>query len=181
MLVREAREEIVANPLPSSRGPVGCVAAIGGLVVLGAWPSLRGLVPGGDFVSPFIVLGGIMLIGGGLFSTLLVGRKTRAAEAAVEAALRQLEGAGDQTPSGPAEAPDREVELRAATLLVSHAFVSDGPTTVRTFDPEAVAARIEARLPLVLAVQNTLADQLGVWVPFAAETASGGGEKETLA
>ena len=106
------------------------------------------------------MLAGILLVAGGLFSAALRGRKSRAAEAATEAALRQLEGMGGE----------RDVDLRAATLLVSHAYVTDGPTTVRTFDPEEAAARIQARLPLVLAVQEVLSDQLGVWVPFGPES-----------
>jgi hypothetical protein len=180
MVVREARDEIVANPLPASRGPVGCFGALGGLVLLGVWPTLRGVVPVGDFVSPFVVLAGIMLVGGGLVSTLFVGRRTRAADAAVEAALRQLEE--DETgPGEPAASRDREVDLRAATLLVSHAFVSDGPTTARTFDPDQVAVRVEARLPLVLAVQSVLSDELGAWVPFGPESDSEGDENQTHA
>ena len=156
MLVRDARAEIAAAPLPASRGPVGCLAAVLGGAVLAAWPAVRDVLPIGDFVSPFVVLAGILLVAGGLFSSLLRGRGTRAADAAVEAALRQLEG----------ESRDRDVDLRAATLLISHAYVSDGPSTVRTFDPEDVAPRLGGRLPLVLAVQEALSDEPGVRVPF---------------
>jgi hypothetical protein len=163
MIVREARAEILASPLPESRGPVGCLGALLGVVVLVVWPSLVGVVPGGDFVSPFVVLAGVVLVVGGLVSSLFVGRKARAAYAGVEAALRQLES---EAAGGADSGDERETALRAATLLISHAFISDGPTSVEGFDREEAALRIGSAMSLVLGVQGVLEDELGVWIPF---------------
>ena len=160
-VVHEARTEIFAEPLVESRGPVGCIGALLGAALLVFWPALVEVVPGGGFVSPFVLLGGLILVVGGILSTFMVGRKNRAAHAAAEAALRQLEGGGHTADGG-----QREIALRAATLLISRAFVSDGPTTVETFDRYEAANRIESAMPLVLGVQAVLIDELGAWVPF---------------
>ena len=163
MVVTEARAEIQDTPLPESRGPVGCVAALLGAGVLVVWPRLVGVVPGGDFVSPFVVLAGVVLVVGGFVSSFFVGRKTRSAHAAVEAALRQLES---DAPGSVLSGDDRETALRAATLLISHAFISDGPSTVEGFDREEAATRIGPAMPLVLGAQGVLEEELGVWIPF---------------
>jgi hypothetical protein len=172
MVVREARAEIVAHASRPGRRPMGCLGVLGGLVALGLWPGLRDALPGGDFVSPFVGLGGILLAGAGLYALLLGGRKAPAARAAVEAALRQLSAPGP-TSAGLAEPRDRETDLRAATLLVSHAWVSDGPVPVRTVDPSEVDARVGARLPLVIAVDRLLGEELAGARLFGAEPEEG--------
>jgi len=163
MIVHEARAEIRATPLPESRGPSGCVGALLGVGVLLVWPQLIDFVPGGDFASPFVVLAGVVLVVGGIVSSFFVGKKTRSAHAAVEAALRQLES--DVT-STAVSGEERETALRAATLLISHAFISDGPTTVEGFHRDEAATRIGAAMALVLGVQGVLEEELGVWIPF---------------
>lgn len=154
-VVRETLEEIRQAPAPPVRGRLGCLAAVLGLVMLMAWPRVGRQVPGGDFVSPFIWLIGIVLILGGPAVALLgAGGGGRQAAAAVEAALRRLED-----PSS-----DRETLLRAATLLLTHAHTVRGSATVQTFEAHEVEPRIGARLPLVLAVERRLVDE-GVTYP----------------
>ena len=166
MIVGEARAEIRDAPLPESRGPVGCIGALLGVGVLLVWPQLIDFIPGGDFLSPFVMLLGVVLVVGGIVSSFFVGKKTRSAHAAVEAALRQLESETSALSS-----EERETTLRAATLLISHAFISDGPSTVAGFDRAEAATRIGPAMGLVLGVQGVLEGELGVWIPF--EVASG--------
>lgn len=163
-VVRETLEEIHQAPVPAERGRYGCLAAVIGLMVLVAWPRVVDRVPGGAFVSPFVWLAGVVLVLGGPAMALLgSGGGGREAAAAVEAALRRL---GDP-------ASDRETLLRAATLLVSHAYTARGPTTVQTFDTEKVAPRIGARLPLVLAVERRLVDEDAAYPVFTLEAGDG--------
>lgn len=163
-VVRETLEEIRQTPVPAERGRYGCLAAVMGLVVLVAWPRVVDLVPGGEFVSPFVWLAGIVLVLGGPAMALLgSGGGGREAAAAVEAALRRLED----------PASDRETLLRAATLLVAHAYTARGPTTVQTFDTEEVAPRIGGRLPLVLAVERRLVEEDAAYPVFSLEAGEG--------
>lgn len=159
-IVRETLEEIRQAPAPAERGRYGCLAGLIGLVVLIAWPRVVEQVPGGDFVSPFVWLMGIVLIlGGPALAVLGRGGGGREAEAAVEAALRRLED-GDS---------DRGTVLRAATLLLVHAYVSRGPTTVQTFDPPELASRIGSRLPVVQAVERRLVEEGATHPSFTLE------------
>ena len=176
-VVRETVEELEAAPPPSSRRLPGCLAAFVGLALLVGWPRVEERLPGGDFVSPFVLLTGwLLVLGGPLLALFGGGGQERAARAAVEAALRRLE----------APEADRETVLRAATLLVVHGWVAGPPGEVedpsstegsssaegasavagasakRTFDPEEVAPRIGEHLPLVKTVEGHLAGRHGV-------------------
>jgi hypothetical protein len=157
LVVREARREIVENPLPPSAGPVGCLAALLGGAALVAWPAVADFVPGGEFAGPFVLLGAVLALVGGVVWSLFGGSTGRtAAGAAVEAALRQLEsGEGD-----------RQANLRAATLLLTHAYVTQGPATTPTFDPDEVRPRLGGARPLVLAVERYLAQEVGAYPVF---------------
>lgn len=83
----------------------------------------------------------------------------RAAQAAVEAALRRLED----------PETDRETAVRAATVLIMHAFTSRGPTTVQTFEPDEVAERVGPRLSLVVAVERDLVADGSAYPMFTLE------------
>ncbi len=158
MLIREARDEIAGSPTPVNRGPIGCLAALMGLATLTVWPRVSELIPGADFFSPFVVLGGILMLIGGLVSSFFGGSSGRiAAEAAVESAARHLQAAES----------DRETRLRAATLLIMHAFVSSGPATTQTFEPVEMQRRIGDSMPLVLAVEGYLLGDEGGWSVFS--------------
>lgn len=154
-IVRETLEELEGATPAGSRAALGCPAALLGLLVLVAWPRIVHRVPGGDFVSPFVLLAGvILLLGGPVLALLGGGGGARAAEAAVEAALRRIED----------PQADRETILRASTLLLTHAHVSRGPTTTHVFEAGEAAARIGDRLPLVEAVERHLEEE-GVTYP----------------
>lgn len=136
---------------------MGCLVALGGGVVLLAWPAVADFVPGGGFVGPFVLLGATILLVGGIVWSFFGGSTGRAAAgAAVEASLRQLES-GEE---------DREANLRAATLLITHAYVTQGPATAPTFDPDEVRGRLGRALPLVLAVERYLVEEVGGYPVF---------------
>ena len=149
-VVRETVEEVRAAPSPAAASRAGLPAALLGLVVVLGWPRIRDAVPGGDFVSPIVMIVGVLLLLGGP-AMVLMGRGGgyRAAQAAVEAALRRLENPDSE----------RETVLRAATLLVIHAYSRAGSATVESFDAEEVASRIGPRLPVVVAVEEHLVEE----------------------
>lgn len=154
-IVRETLGELESATPPAGRAALGWLAALVGLLVLVVWPRIVELVPGGGFASPFVLLGGVLLLlGGPVLALLGGGGGARAAEAAVEAALRRLEDPH----------ADRDTVVRASTLLLAHAFVSRGPTTIHTFEPDEAASRIGERLPAVEAVERHLVDE-GVTYP----------------
>lgn len=159
-LVRETREDLLAAPTPPHRAHFGCPVAILGLLLLLGWPQIADAVPGGGFISPFVLLAGaLMLIGGPALALFGGGGTHRAAEAAVEAALRRLED----------PETDGETAVRAATLLIVHAFSTRGPTMTETFRPDEVAERIGARMLLVIAVEEELLASDSVYPVFTLE------------
>lgn len=163
-VVRETLHEIRTAPAPAERGRLGCAAGILGLLILIGWPRVADAVPGGDFISPFVWLTGIVLLLGGPAVALFgAGGGGREAAAAVEAALRRLEDPKS----------DRETLLRAATLLVAHAYTARGPTTVQTFDAGEVAPRIGGRMDLVLAVERRLVEEGAAYPTFTLESDDG--------
>ena len=134
---------------------MGGLAGIAGLVLLVVWPRVVDAVPGGAFLSPFMLLLGAVLLVGGPLMAILGGAGRRAAAAAVEAALRRLED----------PEVDRETTLRAATLLLLHASAVEGAAAPQGADPDEVARRIGGRLSLVRAVERYLVER-GSVAPF---------------
>lgn len=150
-------EEIRSAPPPRDLAGVGCVMALPGFVLLLVVPVLgrRLGLPAGAAV-PVLVVGGALLIVG-LVLWLTAGGFVRGRSiAAAEAALRTLE-AGDD---------DREVLLRAATLLLCHAYATYGPSTAEAFDFGAARARIGPRLELVTAVEGVLLEKGEIYPVF---------------
>lgn len=158
MIIRETRTEIRETPLPPDRGPLGCVAGLVGLVVLIAWPPIVRQVPAAAFFSPFVMLGGVLALIGGPVASFFGGSSGRSqAHAALESGLRHLEDAES----------DRETRLRAATLVISHAYISQGPTTSRMLDPDEARPRIGPAMPLVLGVEQFLEDEFSEYSIFS--------------
>ena len=156
-IVRETLEEIRVSPAPADRARFALPVALLGLVLVVGWPRVVDAVPGGDFVSPFVTLIGVVLvIGGPVLALLGRGGGRLAAGAAAEAALRRLED----------PASDRETLIRASTLLVTHAYSSQGPATVETFDHDEARARAGSRLPLLMAVEGYLLDEGSAYPVF---------------
>lgn len=154
-IVRETLADLESATPAVARAALGCPAAFVGLLVLVAWPRIAHRVPGGDFVSPFVLLAGVvLLLGGPVLALLGRGGGARSADAAVEAAFRRLED----------PRADRDTVVRASALLLAHAFVSRGPTTTHTFEPDVAASRIGKRLPVVEAVERHLVEE-GVTYP----------------
>lgn len=147
LTVRDTLAEIRAVPAPRNHAGLGCVMALPGFVILLVFPVVaRKFAVGAGMATPVLVVGGLLLVVG-LVLWFTAGALVRGhAVAAAEAALRTLE-AGDE---------DGEVLLRASTLLLTHAYATQGPATARTFDFQAACPRLGARLDLVLAVEGLL-------------------------
>ena len=161
LVVRETRQEIASAPPPTDLGHLGCPVAVLGVVILIGWVKLVDVVSALAFFTPFVMLGGILMVVSGPIAGFTAGGFVRrAATTATEAALAHLESADEE----------RDVRLRAATLLISHAFVIQGPTTSETFDADQVAERIRAVLPLVIAVERYLVEEEGVDPVFTGAT-----------
>ena len=114
-------------------------------------------------MTPALVLGGVLLVVGIVLSVGAGGFARGHVTAAAEAALRTLE-AGDE---------DREVLLRAATLLLCNAWASYGPSTVEAFDFAAARVRLGPMLSLVSEVEGVLLEEGVIYPVF---TAGAGGE-----
>lgn len=156
-VIEAAREEIEEPPLPLARGQFGCLGAVAGVVVLGAWPKLLEFLPGLSFFSPFAMLFALVGILGGLVVAMSGGQFGRnAARAAIEASLRILEDAEST----------RDEELRAATVLLSRAYISQGPSVDQMIDKEEARERIGDRMDVVLDVDRYLLEQHEAWPVF---------------
>ncbi|MBT8489371.1 MAG: hypothetical protein KJO65_11155 [Gemmatimonadetes bacterium] len=149
-VIRETVDEVQGSPPPTVIARYGIPSALLGGLLLFAWPRVSGSVPGGDFVSPFITLFAVvLLLGGPALVFLGAGGGGRAAAAAVEAALDRF-----RDPES-----DGETLLRAATLLILHAYARRGPATVEVFDAVEVQSTLGGHLGLVRAVERYLVDE----------------------
>ena len=147
LLVDETLEEIEAEPPSRDLGPLGAPMVLFGLLIVIGFLLVGRVLPTPPSLAVAGLAAGAVLMIVGIFLAVAGGGLARGRPlAAAEAALRQLEG-GDE---------DREVLIRAATLLLAHAYVSYGPTTTSSFDRAAAERRIEARLALVLEVEAHL-------------------------
>ena len=163
-IVEAARAELREMPLPPAMGQWGCLAAVAGVLVLIVWPPLLDAAPSASFFTPFAMLFAIVAVVGGPVVLLTGGHSGRnAARAAIEASLRVLED------------PDvnREEFLRAATVLLDRAYVSQGPSTDRMVDPIEARARVGDRIELVLEVERHFVAEYDDWPVFGAPDASG--------
>ena len=152
--------EIRASPPARDWGGPGCLVALLGLFLLVVLPvagKVMGL--GSGAVTPLLVLGGALLVAGILLRFGAGGFARGHVTAASEAALRTLE-AGDE---------DREVLLRAATLLLCNAYASYGPSTVEAFDFTAARARLGPTLALVSQVEGVLLEEGAIYPVFTAD------------
>lgn len=159
LVARGTLEEIRATPPPRSWAGVGCVLALPGFVLLLVFPVVaRRFALGAGVATPVLVVGISLLVVGLLLWFTAGGFVRRSAAAAAEAALRTLEGDED----------DRELLLRGATLLLTHAYATQGPATARTFDLDAARRRLGGRLELVVAVERFLLDEGAIHPVFTA-------------
>jgi hypothetical protein len=156
-VIKVALEEIESTPPATDLRTLGWPVAVLGVVLLVGWPRLAELVPIAMAASGLVLLMGIAMVVLGPLAALTAGGSARGtAAAAVEAALRRLESGGE----------DREVLLRAATLLLAMAHVTEGPTTTRSFRTEDVTPRLGGALALVLAVEAYLVVEEGIHPVF---------------
>ncbi len=85
------------------------------------------------------------------------GQRRRHATAATEAAQRTLESGED----------DREVLLRAATLLLVYAHVPRRRAIASTFDRVKARERLAGHMPLVAAVEGLLLEEEVIYPVFS--------------
>lgn len=167
LVIREALTEINAAPPPRDFGGAGCAISVLALALLLAFPALgRKLAVGAGAATSVLVAGGVLLIVGIVLRLTAGGFVRGHAIAAAEAALRALEvGEGE-----------REAQLRAATLLLCHAFATYGATTTGSFDFDAARARLGARIELVRAVELRLLEEKAIYPVFTQGEAAEHGE-----
>jgi hypothetical protein len=147
LLIREALEEIETTPLPKDPGPIGIPMAITGLIGLVGFMFVgRALGLEGIYAVTVLIGSSAMLVVGVILAMMSRSFVVRAYRAATEAAFRQLESGED----------DRDVILRAATLLLAHAYVESGRTMSFSFDPAGGEKRVGDALSLVVAVERYL-------------------------
>jgi len=149
-IVREALDEIRATPSPVDRAPLGCAIALPGFAILLVFPMVGRMVDLGSGVATVALgLGGLLVVVGVVLWFSAGGFVRGHAVAAAEAALRTLES-GEE---------DREVLLRAATLLVVNAYATYGPTTSTAVDVDKARTRLGKHLGLAEAVEGMLLEE----------------------
>jgi len=149
-IVREALDEIRATPSPVDRAPLGCAIALPGFAILLIFPVVgRMLALGSGVATLALTLGGALVVVGVVLWFSAGGFVRGHAQAAAEAALRTLE-ANDE---------DRDVLLRAATLLVVNGYATYGPTTSTAVDVDKARARVGRHLGMVEAVESLLLEE----------------------
>jgi hypothetical protein len=164
-LVRQTLHEIREAPPPRDRGPVGCVVALPGFVILLVFPPAARILGVGSTLGGVAIGIGVVLVVVGVALWFGAGRFVRGhAVAAAEAALRTLE-AGEE---------DRTVMLRAATLLLTNAYATYGSSATRSFDPEDARRRLGERRALVVEVEELLVDEGAVDPVFTAADGEAG-------
>jgi hypothetical protein len=168
ILIRETFQEIEEAPPPANPGKYGCGLSLVGVVVLVGFAVLGPMLGiGFGLATPVLILGGAALVVGLVLALTNRGFERGAAGAATEAALRELEDGED----------DEDVLLRAATLLLAHAFVAHGPTMTSTFEPGEAVARIGTRMPLVVAVEEYLTASESLYPVFTSDAEAGEGDR----
>jgi len=149
-IVHEALDEIRATPSPVDRAPLGCAIALPGFAILLVFPVVgRMMGLGSGIATVALTLGGVLVVIGVVLWFSAGGFVRGHAVAAAEAALRTLEGAEE----------DREVLLRAATLLVVNGYATYGPSTSTAVDVAKARVRLGRNLGLVEAVEELLLEQ----------------------
>lgn len=159
-IVRDAMDEIEAEPPPKNWGGVGVVAAVMGAVTLVGVPLAGrfGELPRAAVVTALAV-GAVLVVLGVVARASAGGFARGRSVAAAEAALRQLESDED----------DRETTLRAATLLLAHAYAMYGPKVQASFDFVDGRRRLGERLALVEAVEEELVRNRRIHAVFTDE------------
>jgi len=152
-----ALDEIRSEPPAANYAGVGCVMALPGFVLLLLFPMIGRMLGLGRGIATVVLVFGAILLVVGLILWFTAGSLTRGRSvAAAEAALRTLE-AGEE---------DKEVLLRAATLLLCNAYATQGPSTVQSMDFTAARGRLGGRLDMVLAVEDLLLEQEAIYPVF---------------
>lgn len=165
--VLETLAEIRSEPPPRNYAGVGCVMALPGFVLLLVFPMVGRLLDvSSALATGVLITGGVLLVVGLILWYTAGGLQRGHAIAAAEAALRTLES-GEE---------DREVLLRAATLLLCNAYATYGPATAQAFDFAVAGRRMGPRLALVMGVEEVLLGESAIYPVFTGEPEEPAGE-----
>lgn len=152
-VVDEAVADVLAGPRPTDRGPLGCLMAMPGFLILVVAPLMAPRLNVPDVVGTAILIAGGALLVIGLVLHFSAGRFARGHYmAAAEAGMRGLEAWDPET-------DDREEALRGATLLLLNAMAAHGAAPTASFDVDEGRERIGALMPMVEAVEEYLVAQ----------------------
>jgi len=146
-IVLEALEDIDRTPPPPDWGVFGPPVALSGVLIAGVTSVFGdGMGLPGPVVVGALIIGVAMLVIGVILGVMSGGFERASERAAAEAALREFASGS----------LDREVRLRAATLLLTHTFSHQGGVAAPNYDPAEGARRIGEDMPLVQAVETML-------------------------
>ena len=147
------------RPAPSDSTSGGCVVAIVAIITLVLMPFIgRALtLSGGAMLAIGIGLGALAVVGGliGIFGGGSVGGAVAGDVAQAIEVLVAEHPHGD-------EGHCREAAIR----LLEGAYISAGPTTVRTFDRKEVAERLGEALPFVERIERILLERTDIYPVF---------------
>jgi hypothetical protein len=163
LAVRDAVEEILADQ-PRDLASLGCLVVLPGVLILLVVPVVGRFLGIGSGLATAAIIVGVILLAVGVAMWMgaprfLRGRST----AAVEAALRQLQQEGEE----------REVLLRAATLLLTHAHATVGATTSLSLSVDEARRRLGTLLPLVVEVERYLLAEGEIYPVFSSGEGKG--------
>lgn len=162
-VVHETLQEIRDMPPPRDNYAAGCMMALAGLALLLVLPAVgRQIAIAPGLATAGLVAGTVLLVVGIIVWQTAGGFVRGTYSAAAEAALRQLD-------TWTSEEGDREVALRAATLLLTHAVATYGPTSTNSFDYDEAERRIAPMMPLVMAVQDVLVEEGASYAIFGTD------------
>ena len=152
-VVDEAVADVLAGPRPTDRGPVGCLMAMPGFLILVVAPLMAPRLDLPVVVGTMVLIAGGALLVIGLVLHFSAGRFARGHYmTAAEAGMRGLEAWDPET-------DDREDALRGATLVLLNAMAALGAAPTASIDIEKGRERIGALMPMVEAVEEYLVAQ----------------------
>ena len=153
-------KRLADEPPPSDRRAIGCMTVIIAVALAAAGPPLARLA-GFDLGQSLRIGASVVLViaflAGIVMAFLGSGRFARDSRRAGQA-LEWLTTHGADA--------DPEERRRQAVALLAHAYCTDGPSTVTTFDFEEVRQRLGEALPYVMTVERALRTDLKIYPVF---------------
>lgn len=154
-------KRLQAEPAPRDRRAVGCLTVIVAIALGALGPALARLAafdpPQPVKLGAAIALGLVLVVG--IFFGVFAGSGRFAHD--LQRAEQALEWLAAHAESGNPEELRRQV-----VALLSHAYCTDGPSTVNTFDFGKARERLGAALAYVLAAERALRADINIYPVF---------------